>query len=158
MTWSNAALERIQDLLDRSLEGAGAVQSSFYGKPERRLHAAEFLTTWNSIYMCAVASHGTTQWPHVASIKLLFDDDAELVTLVYEGSVRHRDLQASPRMALQKHRDDGTMLTCYAQVRDVLSEPTVDARGRSSVRVALTPVRLFGIGPYVTGPLAVAST
>ena len=152
--WDEAVLSEVQDLLDASLASAGPVQASFFGKPERRMDALTFLTTWNSVYMCAVATAGSTPWPHIAAVKLEFDAHARLEMLLYEGSVRRRDLEEAPRLALQKHRDDGTIMTCYARLGAPTSEPTTDARGRSSTRFRLDLTRMYGIGPYVSGPLA----
>ncbi|MGC4880047.1 hypothetical protein ACLQ26_27730 [Micromonospora sp. DT43] len=152
--WDPDVLARVQELIDASLASAGPVQRSFYGKPERRLPAEELLRTWNSIYMCAVASYGATGWPHLAAVKLEFDERAQLSMLLYLDGMRERDLRARPRLALQKHRDDGTVITCYARAGTPSTEPVTDKRGRRHVQVPLTPVRLYGMGPYVSGPLA----
>jgi hypothetical protein len=151
-SWDDGVIARVQHLLDRSLERAGVVQRSFFGKPERRLAAKEFLSTWNSIYMCAVATAGATGWPHLAAIRLEFDTQAVLPMLLYLGTARERDLRERPNVALQKQDDNGTVLTCYAraQFTGVVCEP--DTRGRTHTRVLLTPVRLYGIGRYVSGP------
>jgi hypothetical protein len=154
-TWEPAVLARIQGLLDDSLRTAGEVQRSFFGKPERRLDAKAFLQTWNGIYMCAAASAGATDWPHLAGIKLEFDAAAELPMLLYLDGARERDLRTNPRLALQKHHDDGTVLTVYARATFPAGpEPVVDRRGRRHVQVRLRPVRIYGMGPYVQGPLA----
>jgi len=154
MSWSDEVLDRIQRLLDTSLATAGEVQRSFFGKPERRLAATEFLATWNSIYMCAAATTGPSGWPHVAAIKLEFDAAGRLPMLVYLGGARERDLRHNPRIGLQKHSDDGTVLTVYGRATFSDQEPVVDKRGRQHVQVLVRPVRAYAIGPYVTGPLA----
>jgi hypothetical protein len=145
-------VQRIQRILDRSVELSGPVQRSFFGKPERRLAAVDFLTRWNSIYMCSIATSGTSSFPHLAAIRLEFDVDGRLPMLIYAESVRARDLRANPRVAVQKQVDDGTILTCYARAEFLDVELEIDARGRSSTRLMLHPTRLFGIGPYVSVP------
>jgi hypothetical protein len=154
MAWRGEVVDRIQRLLDESLAAAGEVQRSFFGKPERRLAAATFLSTWNSIYMCAAATTGPSGWPHVAAVKLEFDADAYLPMLVYLGGARERDLRHNPRVGLQKQSDDGTALTVYGRTAFTDVEPVVDQRGRQHVRVLVRPVRAYAIGPYVSGPLA----
>lgn len=153
-SWSEQVVREVQALLDDSLAAAGEVQRSFYGKPERRLSAADFLAAWNSIYMCAASTSGSGQWPHTAAIRLEFDASGRLPMLLYRGGSRERDLLANPRTALQKHRDDGTVLVVYATAQPSGAEPVVDHRGRGHVQVLLTPVRLYGMGPYVSGPLS----
>ncbi|MBQ1026074.1 hypothetical protein [Micromonospora sp. C95] len=156
--WDPDGLARVQRILDASLDRAGQVQRSFFGKPGRVLPARDFLETWNSIYMCAVATYGSSRWPHLAAVKLQFDRSASLNMFLYLDTVRERDLQTSPRLALQKQRDDGTVLTCYARAGARATAPITDARGRSHVVLPLEPVRMYGIGPYVSGPLAAASS
>ncbi|HZM80381.1 MAG TPA: hypothetical protein VFC19_31990 [Candidatus Limnocylindrales bacterium] len=153
-TWSDEVLKGFEGLLERSLAAAGEVQRTFYGKPERRLTAAAFLSTWNSIYMCAATTCGPSMWPHVAGIKLEFDAEANLPMLVYLGGARERDLRANPRVALQKHRDDGVVMVVYGRARWLPGEPSIDKRERRHAQVLVTPVRAFGMGPYVEGPLA----
>jgi hypothetical protein len=153
-SWDAEVVDRVQRLLDSSLTAAGEVQRSFFGKPERRLSAAEFLATWNSIYMCAATTAGDSGWPHVAAIKLEFDADANLPMLVYLGGAREGDLRRSPRVGLQKHKDDGTVMTVYGRVAFGDDEPVTDQRGRRHICVLVRPVRAYAIGPYVTGPLA----
>jgi Pyridoxamine 5'-phosphate oxidase len=152
--WDHEVVARVQGLLDSSLAAAGEVQRSFFGKPERRLAASEFLATWNSIYMCAATTAGESGWPHVAAIKLEFDADANLPMLVYLGGARERDLRHNPRVGLQKHKDDGTVMTVYGLAAITDEMPVTDQRGRRHIRVLIRPVRAYAIGPYVTGPLA----
>jgi hypothetical protein len=156
--WDPAGLDRVQKILDASLDRAGPVQTSFFAKPDRTLRARDFVETWNAIYMCAVASYGSSGWPHLAAVKLQFDRLASLTMFLYLDTVRDRDLKHVPRLALQKHRDDGTVLTCYARAAAPATEPVTDARGRRHVLVPLEPVRMYGIGPYVSGPLATVSS
>jgi len=153
-SWDDTVIERVQRLLDSSLASAGDVQRSFFGKPERRLAAAEFLATWNSIYMCAATTAGDSGWPHVASIKLEFDADANLPMLVYLGGARERDLRRGGKVGLHKHKDDGTVMTVYGLAALGDDEPVTDKRGRRHIRMLVRPVRAYAIGPYVTGPLA----
>jgi hypothetical protein len=90
----------------------------------------------------------------VAAIKLEFDPDANLPMLVYLGGARERDLRHNPRVALQKHKDDGTVLTVYGRATFTDQAPVTDARDRRHIQVLVRPVRAYAIGPYVTGPLA----
>jgi hypothetical protein len=153
MSWTPETLQRVQQLLESSIETAGAVQRSFFGKPERRLDAETFLSTWNRIYMCAAATQGSTEWPHLAGIKCEFDVNGELSMLVYRGGARDADLSANPRVVLQKHHDDGTILTIYARVSAADDAPVTDKRGRQHILMRLIPVRIYGMGPYVSVPI-----
>jgi len=154
MCWDPEVVARVQRLLDSSLAAAGEVQRSFFGKPERRLAAAEFLQRWNSVYMCAATTAGESGWPHVAAIKCEFNADANLPMLVYLGGARERDLRHNPRVGLHKHNDDGTVMTVYGRADFTDQVPVTDKRGRQHIRVLVRPVRAYAIGPYVTGPLA----
>ena len=156
-TWPDPVTAELGSLLDRSLETSDPVQRSFFDKPDRRLDAASFLDRWNSIYMCSVASYGSREWPHLGAIKLPFGDDGSLVMLLYRGSVRERDLVVNPRVALQKHHDDGTVLTIYARTLPSDGTTLVDGKGRAHTHVRLQPVRAYGVGPYTSGPLAVGT-
>nr|BAO20194.1 putative MmgE/PrpD family protein [Sphaerisporangium sp. SANK 60911] len=153
-SWTRETLDRIQEIMDASLRTAGTVQRSFFGKEERRLDAQAFLRTWNGIYMCAAATQGSGPWPHLAGIKLEFDAEGELSMLLYQGGAREADLRANPRTVLQKQDDDGTVLTVYARAEVPDDEPVIDRRGRAHIQVRLVPVRIYAMGPYVSGPLS----
>jgi hypothetical protein len=104
--------------------------------------------------MCAAATSGSGRWPHLAGVRLEFNAEAELHMLLYQGGPRERDLRDNPRVALQKQDDDGTVLTVYASAKFDDEEAAIDRRGRSHVQVRLMPLRLYGMGPYVSGPFS----
>ena len=153
-TFDDPLVARIQEILDRTLASAGPLQASFFGKPERRLHAHAFLSTWNSIYMCAVATTSEGGTAHLAALPVWFEADGTLRMLLYTESVRAGDLATRPRVALQKQQDDGVVLTVYGTTRIVPGTDGTDPRGRNHVVLEIDISRIYALGPYVSGPFA----
>ena len=89
------------------------------------------LRTWNEIYMCAAATAGPAGWPHIASIRLEFDERAEFSMFLYTGTARERGtdhldvepatLQLQPSFAL--HADRERLLPARGQPAEIRFHP-----------------------------------
>jgi hypothetical protein len=141
-----ADLAALQALIDRSTRTAGPSVAESVAYPERQMTAAELLEFWQSVRLVAMTTVGPAGQPHTAPVHAELDGPT-LRCVVYDDTLRRRDLARNPRVAFTTWRADGAAAILYGRAREV-PDSLRDARpGRSgrprrvvSVEVRLTRV------------------
>ncbi len=139
-------LAALQALIDRSTRTAGPSVADSVAYPERQMTAAELLEFWQSVRLVAMTTVGPAGQPHTAPVHAELDGPT-LRCVVYDDTLRRRDLARNPRVAFTTWRADGAAAILYGRAREV-PDSLRDARpGRSgrprrvvSVEVRLTRV------------------
>jgi hypothetical protein len=132
----------LQDLIDRSTHAASPALADSVAFPERQMNAAELVEFWRETALVAMATVGTAGQPHIAPVHAELRGTT-LRLVVYDNTVRRRDLVANPRVALTTWHD-GAVAILYGRAREV-PDSVRDARpGRSGRprRVVAIEVRL----------------
>jgi Pyridoxamine 5'-phosphate oxidase len=112
-----AELRALQALLDRSTRTATPAVADSVAYPERQMTAAELVDFWRATRMVAMATVGPAGQPHVAPVHAELEG-ATLRVVVYENTVRRRDLATNPRVAFTTWRD-GAAVILYGRAREV---------------------------------------
>jgi hypothetical protein len=137
--WPPAALDALQDVLDRSRASAGDAVLDTFDRAERHMTAVEFVAFWNTTRTKAMSTCGPDGAPHIAPVHAEFVG-GRLRSTIYETAVRRRDLRANPRVALTTWGPHGAAAIVYGLARelpDSLRETRAGASGRPRHTVAL---------------------
>lgn len=124
-----------------------------FARDDWRLSAEDFLDRWSSVRMCVVGSAGGKGQPHLAVIHAGFQDDGKLTFRMYRGSLREKDFEVNPRLALNKYTPEGAVMTVYGRPRVV---PGSDAEappgsGRVAALVEVEISRIYAMQPQRNG-------
>jgi hypothetical protein len=138
-------LADLQALIDRSTRTATASVAESIAFPDRQMTAGELVAFWKDARMMAMATVGPRAQPHVAPVHSEIDGTT-LRLVIYDDTVRRRDLRTNPRVAFTTWKD-GAAAIVYGRAREV-PDSVRDARpGRSgkmrrlvTIEVALTRV------------------
>ncbi|HZP42294.1 MAG TPA: pyridoxamine 5'-phosphate oxidase family protein [Candidatus Binatia bacterium] len=143
---SPAALAALQAILDRSARTATPSVADSVAYPARQMAAAELIEFWRSVPLVAMTTVGPAGQPHSAPVHAVLDGPT-LRLVVYEDTVRRRDLATNPRVAFATWRADGAAAILYGRAREVPGSLRDARPGRSgrprrvvAVEVALTRV------------------
>jgi hypothetical protein len=121
MRESPADLERLQALIDRSIEGAGPFLRSSFEMPERSLSAQQLVDRLQGSLTVALATTTGRGEPRVAPIGALFVRGAFHVPTVAQAA-RTRHLAARPAASLTYF--EGTSLAVVAHGRATIIDPS----------------------------------
>jgi len=136
------ALDALQALIDRSTRTATASVAESIAFPDRQMTAAELVAFWKDARLMAMTTVGPQGQPHVAPVHSELDGTT-LRLVVYDDTVRRRDLRTNPRVAFTTWKD-GAAAILYGRAREV-PDSLRDARaGRSGTarKVVTIEVRL----------------
>jgi hypothetical protein len=114
-------LERLQALIDRSIEGAGAFLRSAFEMPDRSLSAQQLVDRLQGSLTVALATTTARGEPRVAPINALFVRAAFHVPTVAQAA-RTRHLAARPAASLTYF--EGTNLAAVAHGRVAIIDTT----------------------------------
>jgi hypothetical protein len=139
------ALAALQDLIDRSARAASPALADSVGAVERQMRAPELIEFWRGTGLVAMTTVGPQGQPHVAPVHAELRGPT-LVLVVYDNTVRRRDIARNPRVAFTTWRD-GAAVILYGRAREV-PDSLRDARPARSgtprkvvtIEVALTRV------------------
>lgn len=139
-------LAAIQSLIDRSTRTATPAVADSLAYPARQMAALEFVNFWRSVRLVAMATVGSHGQPHIAPVHAQIAGTT-LRLVIYDNTVRRRDLASNPRVAFTAWGADGAAAILYGRARE-LPGSLRDARaGRSgeprrviSIEVALTRI------------------
>lgn len=141
---SPAALAALQALLDRSTRTATPAVADSVAYPARQMTATELVEFWRTIRLVAMTTVGPAGEPHTAPVHATLDGPT-LRLVVYEDTVRRRDLATNPRVAFTTWGAGGAVAILYGKARE-LPGSVRDARpGRSG-----QPRRVVGIEVALT--------
>jgi pyridoxamine 5'-phosphate oxidase-like protein len=111
-------LQALQKLIDRSTESAGPAAADSLAYPARQMSAAEFVEFWESVRLVAMATTGEKGGPHIAPVHARLDG-IRLHLVIYDNTLRRRDIAANPRVAFTTWRADGAAAIVYGIAREV---------------------------------------
>jgi hypothetical protein len=143
---SEDQLAALQALIERSTRTATPSVADSVAFPARQMTAAELVEFMRSTRMIAMATVGSHAEPHIAPVHAELAGTM-LKLVVYEDTVRRRDIASNPRVAFTTWGGDGAVVILYGRAREV-PESLRDARpGRSgrprrivALEIALTRV------------------
>jgi hypothetical protein len=138
-------LAALQELIDRSACAASPALADSVGAAERQMRAEELLEFWRGTGLVAMTTVGPSGQPHIAPVHAELRGP-RLVLVVYENTVRRRDLTHNPRVAFTTWRD-GAAVILYGRAHEI-PDSLRDARPARSgtprkvvtIEVALTRV------------------
>jgi len=137
-------LAALQAIIDRSTRTASPAVADSVAYPERQMTAAEFVEFWGSVRLVAMATVGAGGRPHVAPVHAALAG-AKLSLVIYENTVRRRDIAANPRVAFTTWRADGAVAIVYGRAREVPGSVRDTRPGRSG-----QPRRVVGVEVELT--------
>jgi len=144
-----AELLALQALLDRSTRTATRAVADSVAYPARQMSAAEFVEFWRSVRLVAMATVGPGGQPHIAPVHADLAETA-LRLVVYENTVRRRDLAANPHVAFTSWRADGAVAILYGRAREVPgslrpARPGQSGRPRRVVTIEVSLTRIYAM-------------
>ncbi len=111
-------IERLQALLDNSIERAGAFLLRSFQMPEHSLTAQELIDCWQGVHTVALATVTTKGEPRVAPIgSLLYRDDIYLPTVATAARTRH--ILKRPAVSLTLFHENGLAILVRAFICDL---------------------------------------
>jgi hypothetical protein len=143
-------LATLQALLDRSTATASPAVADSVGFAERQMTAAELVEFWRGTGLVAMTTVGPEGQPHTAPVHARLEG-ATLRLVIYDNTVRRRDLQTNPRLAFTTWRD-GAAVIMYGRGREVpdsLREARTARSGapRHVVEIEVTLTRVYAMLP-----------
>lgn len=111
-------LRALQALMKRSAASAGPAAADSLAYPARQMSAAEFVEFWQSERLVAMATVGASGSPHIAPVHARLDG-ARLRLVIYDNTLRRRDIAANPRVAFTTWRADGAAAIVYGIAHEV---------------------------------------
>lgn len=133
----------LQALLDRSTRSATPAVADSVAYPDRQMTAPELMDFWKAARIQAMTTVGRNGQPHTAPVHSTLDGTT-LTLVIYEDTVRRRDLQTNPRVSFTTWKD-GAVAILYGRAREVPGSLRDSRPGRSgkprkvvTIEVALT--------------------
>jgi hypothetical protein len=143
MTDENTDLAALQALIERSTRTATPAVAESVATPGRQMTAAELVDFLANARLVAMATVGAAGQPHIAPVHVQIVGTT-LRCVVYENTVRRRDLASNPRVAFTTWRD-GAVAILYGRAREIPASLR-DARSSQSGR----PRRVVGLEVRLT--------
>jgi hypothetical protein len=114
----SADLQALQKLIDRSAASAGPAAADSLAYPARQMGAEEFVEFWESVRLVAMATTGESGGPHIAPVHARLDG-VRMHLVIYDNTLRRRDIAANSRVAFTTWRADGAAAIVYGVAREV---------------------------------------
>jgi hypothetical protein len=114
----SADLQALQKLIDRSAASAGPAAADSLAYPARQMRAEEFVEFWESVRLVAMATTGESGGPHIAPVHARLDG-VRMHLVIYDNTLRRRDIAANPHVAFTTWRADGAAAIVYGVAREV---------------------------------------
>ena len=154
---SDADLAALQTLIDRSARAASPALAASVGAADRQMTAVELLAFWRDTRLVAMATVGEAGQPHVAPVHADLRGTS-LVLVVYDDTVRRRDLARNPRVAFTTWRD-GAAVILYGRAREVPgslrdARPARNGAPRRVVTIEVALTRVHAMRPPDPAPSA----
>jgi hypothetical protein len=153
---SSGDLQALQKLIDRSAASAGPAASDSLAYPARQMSAAEFVEFWQSVRLVAMATTGEKGGPHLAPVHAHLDG-VRLRLVIYDNTLRRRDIAANPRVAFTTWRADGAAAIVYGVAREVegslrSARASVSGKPRQVVELEVKLTRVYAMRPPDRSP------
>lgn len=133
-------LSALQRLIDDSTRTATAAVAESVAYPGRQMGAAELVDFWRSARLCAMTTVGSAGQPHMAPVHA----DIRGTTLhlvIYDNTVRRRDLVNNPRVGFTTWRD-GAVAVVYGRAREVPNSLRPTRPGRSGAERCIVEIEV----------------
>ncbi len=142
-------LRALQDLIDRSTESASEAVASSVAARDRQMSAEELLDFWQRTSLVAMTTVDPRGRPHSAPVHARLAGD-RLSLVVYENTVRRRDLRTNPRVSFVSWDSDGAAVILYGRAHEVTGSlrPARAAAGghpRSVVEIDVELTRVYAM-------------
>ncbi len=142
-------IERLQALLDTSIERAGAFLRRSFQMPEHSLSAQELIECWQDVQTVALATVTTRGEPRIAPISsLLYRGEIYLPTVATAARSRH--VMKRPAVSLTLYREDELAIIVHGKAA-IISADHTDFETLESILYASTQTRAgeWGEGVYL---------
>jgi ribosomal protein S18 acetylase RimI-like enzyme/uncharacterized pyridoxamine 5'-phosphate oxidase family protein len=142
-------IERLQALLDLSIERAGAFLRRSFQMPEHSLTARELIECWQDVQNVALATVTTRGEPRIAPISsLLYRGEIYLPTVATAARSRH--VMKRPTVSLTLHREDELAIIVHGKAT-IISPDHADFETLENIFYASTQTRAgeWGEGVYL---------
>jgi hypothetical protein len=136
-------LADLDALIARSVRTATPAVADSVAYSGRQMTAAELIAFWRDVRLVAMATVGSKGQPHIAPVHArLMGTMLRLV--IYDNTVRRRDLEANPRVAFTGWGPGGGAAILYGRAHEVPGSLRESRSGRSGAarRVVSIEVRL----------------
>ncbi len=152
----STGLEALQKLIDRSAASAGPAAADSLAFPGRQMSAAEFVEFWQSVRLVAMATVGETGAPHLAPVHARLDG-LVLRLVIYDNTLRRRDIAANPRVAFTTWRADGAAAIVYGIAHEVVGSLRAARAGQSGkprqvIELEVKLTRIYAMRPPDRAP------
>ena len=144
-------LAALDALIARSTRTATPSVADSLAYPARQMTAAELVEFWRSVRLVAMTTVGPAGQPHTAPVH------AELVgtrlrLVIYDNTIRRRDLATNPRVAFTTWGAGGAAVICYGRAREVPGSLRESRPGRSGeprrvVEIEVRLTRVYAMRP-----------
>ena len=144
-------LQSLQNLIDRSVASAGPAAGESLAYPERQMNAAEFVEFWQSVRLVAMATVGENGSPHLAPVHARLDG-IRLRLVIYDNTLRRRDIAANPRVAFSTWRADGAAAIVYGVAREIAgslrpASTSCSGKPRQVIELEVKLTRVYAMRP-----------
>jgi Pyridoxamine 5'-phosphate oxidase len=148
-----AELAALQAVIDRSTRTATPAVAESVAYPDRQMSAAELIEFWRAARLCAMTTVGANGQPHTAPVHASITG-ATLHLVIYENTVRRRDLATNPRVSFTTWKD-GAAAIVYGRAHEVPNSLRATRPGRSGaernvVEIAVQLTRIYAMRPPET--------
>ena len=146
-----ADLQALQRLIDRSAASAGPAAADSVAYPARQMTASEFVEFWQSVRLVAMATAGEGGGPHIAPVHARLDG-VRLRLVVYDNTLRRRDIATNPRVAFTTWRADGAAAIVYGLAREIAgslrsARAAQSGRARQVIELEVKLTRVYAMRP-----------
>jgi hypothetical protein len=136
-------LADLDALIARSVWTATPAVAESVAYSGRQMSAAELIAFWRDVRLVAMATVGAKGQPHIAPVHARLTGTV-LRLVIYDNTVRRRDLEANPRVAFTGWGAGGGAVILYGRAHEVPGSLRESRSGRSGAprRVVSIEVRL----------------
>lgn len=136
-------LAELDALIARSVRTATPAVADSVAYAGRQMSAAELIAFWRDVRLVAMATVGAQGQPHIAPVHARLTGTV-LRLVIYDNTVRRRDLEANPRVAFTGWGTGGGAVILYGRAHEVPGSLRESRSGRSGAarRVVSIEVRL----------------
>ena len=145
-----ADLAALQAILDRSTRTAGAAAAESLAYPARQMTAGELVAFWREhVRMVAMTTVGPDGAPHTAPVHARLDGPT-LMVVVYDNTVRRRDVRTNPRVAFTTWAPGGAAVILYGEATEIPgslrdARPGRSGKSRQIVELAVRLTRVYAM-------------
>lgn len=143
------SLRALQSLIDRSTATASQAVASSVAARDRQMSAHELVEFWQRVGLVAMTTVDPQGRPHSAPVHARLRGD-HLSLVVYENTVRRRDLAGNPRVSFVTWDDNGGAVILYGRAHEITdslraARHTADGSSRRVVEIDVELTRVYAM-------------